>query len=269
MGLNASALTTIRTILAETKPGAEEPFLERILRVAAMWRSQLLANSIIVQYGRRVQSGPFEGMDYVVNASEGSLLPRLIGSYESELHPHILALAAEGLDQVIDVGCAEGYYAVGLARLMPEVTVHAFDIDPVARTWCAALAEKNEVADRVRIGEAFAGEDFARYENSRTLVFMDIEGGERILLDPDKWPALRTLPIIVETHGGPKFAIAEELTRRFEGSHDIIRVYQGGKTGPMPPLIASLGHLDQLIAIWEWRRYPTPWLVMRPKAGAA
>jgi hypothetical protein len=25
------------------------------------------------------------------------------------------------------------------------------------------------------------------------------------------------------------------------------------------------GHLDQLLAVWEWRLRPTPWLVMTPK----
>ena len=265
MGLNASALALFRTVIAEAKPGDEAPILERLLRVGAMWRSKILAASIIAQDGHRVQGGPFAGMDYVVDATEGALLPRLIGSYESELHPHIQAFAEEGLDQLIDVGCAEGYYAVGLARLMPHLVVHAFDTDPAARASCATLAARNGVADRVRIGEVFAGEHFARFTDTRTLVFMDIEGGEKDLLDPEKWPALRTLPIIVETHGGPTFALAEEITHRFASSHDIIRVYQAGKTTPLPPFINSLGHLDQLIAVWEWRRFPTPWLVMRPK----
>ena len=46
------------------------------------------------------------------HATEGALIPRLLGTYECELHPHLAALSAEGLDCVIDVGCAEGYYAV-------------------------------------------------------------------------------------------------------------------------------------------------------------
>jgi hypothetical protein len=27
----------------------------------------------------------------------------------------------------------------------------------------------------------------------------------------------------------------------------------------------ELSHMDRLLAIWEWRSGPTPWLVMRPK----
>jgi hypothetical protein len=27
----------------------------------------------------------------------------------------------------------------------------------------------------------------------------------------------------------------------------------------------GLGHLDQLLAIWEWRMAPTPWLMLEPR----
>jgi 16S rRNA G1207 methylase RsmC len=31
----------------------------------------------------------------------------------------------------INVGCAEGYFAVGLAMLLPQARVTLFDIDPI------------------------------------------------------------------------------------------------------------------------------------------
>ena len=34
-----------------------------------------------------------------------------------------------------------------------------------------------------------------------------------------------------------------------------------------PPWLANLGHLDLLLAVWEWRSFPTPWLVMTPKSA--
>jgi SAM-dependent methyltransferase len=274
MGLNANLLANLRAFLADPGERTDEEILSVSLRSLAKWRSQILANTVASLYGRDILNGPFKGMAYLDKAAEGPLLPRMIGSYESELHPHLLAFAEEGLDHVVDVGCAEGYYAVGLARLMPSVQVHAFDIDPAARKACAELAALNGVADRVRVGEAFAGEDFAgedfaRFENTRTLVFMDIEGGEQELLDPDRWPALRTLKIVVETHPGPTFALTKTLTERFAPTHTVVRLDQGPKDTPLPPWFATLSHLDQLLATWEWRLYPTPWLVMRPKTPSS
>ena len=86
--------------------------LVSVLRLAAMWRSTALAATYVAREGPVVMHGPFAGMTYVAEATEGALIARLLGVYESELHPHIEAFAAEGLDCVIDVGCAEGYYAV-------------------------------------------------------------------------------------------------------------------------------------------------------------
>ena len=269
MSLTQEALSKIRDRLENRDGRTDEQVMDSILRLSNTWRSMVLSNTLASLDGLKVQHGPFAGMTYLRRASEGALMPRLIGAYESELHPHILAFAQEGLTDIVDVGCAEGYYAVGLARLMPDVTVHAFYIDEHARKGCAALAELNGVADRVKIGEAFAGEDFARFEPGRTLVFMDIEGEERNLLDPERFPALKGLSVIVETHSIPTYDVTAKLIGRFLPTHDIIRVDQGPKTTPLPAWLRRLGHLDQLLAVWEWRLRPTPWLVMRPKAQAA
>jgi hypothetical protein len=52
---------------------------------------------------------------------------------------------------------------------------------------------------------------------------------------------------------------------RFASTHDIVRVDQAPKTFDPPPWFGWLSHLDQLLAVWEWRAKPTPWLVMTPK----
>ena len=238
--------------------------LEGCLRDLAKWRSQSLATAMLGLDGSRVQTGPFAGMEYAASATEGSLSARLLGCYESELHPHIEAFAQAGLRHVLDIGCAEGYYAVGFARLMPAARVHAFDLNPTAREACRALAQANGVA--VEIGSEFRGEDFAAYP-PQTLVFVDIEGGERDLLDPVRYPALRRLPIIVETHptapGGA--GVTELLTERFRATHDIVRVDHAPRVPQTPEWLQKLGHLDLLLAAWEWRGAATPWLVMHPR----
>lgn len=205
-------------------------------------------------------------MTYLSNATEGALIPRLLGVYESELHPYLHAFASEGLDSVIDVGCAEGYYAVGLARLMPQVVVHAFDIDEAARTACAELAARNGVQDRVRIGGEFPPDGFQAFAGQRVLVMVDCEGAELDVLRPDLSPALAQMSLIVETHDVYRRGACAEIIRRFQPTHEIIKVVQQGKVFDMPPWLHELAHLDQLLAVWEWRVQPTPWLVMRPKA---
>ena len=240
--------------------------LNEVLRSLGRWRSRMLANTYIACEGARIRSGPFAGMAYVTQATEGALIPRLLGTYESELHPHLLAFAGEGVETVIDVGCAEGYYAVGLARLMPQATVHAFDIDEAARAACAELAARNEVAGCVRVGGAFAPEGFGAFAGQRTLVMVDAEGAELDVLRPDLAPALARFNVIVETHDVYRKGALAEIVRRFAPTHEITVVRQQPKVFDLPEWLQDFGHLDQLLAVWEWRLAPTPWLVMRPKA---
>lgn len=266
----ASGLTTtiagmVRQKTAAWPQGAELDDLYDVLRLLGRWRSLVLANTYISHHGARILSGPFAGMDYVSQATEGALVPRLLGTYESELHPHLAAIVGAGLDCVIDVGCAEGYYAVGLARMAPGLTVHAYDIDEKARLACAELAAKNGVSEQVIIGGEFAPDGFEAFAGRRVLVMVDTEGAEVDILQPALSPALAGMSVIVETHDLYRRGALATMMERFSPTHDIVRVDQQPKTFVMPDWLQALPHLDQLLAVWEWRARPTPWLVMTPK----
>lgn len=242
--------------------------LLRALRYLGQWRSAMLANTYVARQGTVIHGGIFRGMTYLDHVTEGALTPRLLGTYESELHPHFTAFVEEGLDVIIDVGCAEGYYAVGLARMAPKVVVHARDIDEKARAACAELARRNGVVERVTIGGEFKPEDFQAFAGQRVLVLVDAEGAEADILDPARGPALAQMSIIVETHDVFRPGSEALITSRFSKTHDIVRVEQQPKSFDMPDWLRPLSHLDQLLAVWEFRLAPTPWLVMRPKAKA-
>jgi len=265
MTTHYGALARQRIAAWPPEPSAEE--LNELLRTLGRWRSRMLANTFIAHHGAQVLGGPFAGMAYASEAAEGALIPRLLGTYESELHPHLAAFAAAGIDTVIDVGCAEGYYAVGLARLMPKAMVHAYDIDENARLACADLAARNGVAERVLIGGAFAPDGFEAFAGRRVLVMVDAEGAEVDILQPALSPALGGMNVIVETHDVYRAGALASMIERFSPTHDIVRVDQQPKTFDMPDWLKALPHLDHLLAVWEWRVRPTPWLVMTPRAG--
>jgi SAM-dependent methyltransferase len=267
MSLNADALRAVRNTVASWSQEAGADALYNLLRLLGRWRSLMIAEAYVRQQGATIWGGPFAGMDYVSQATEGALIPRLLGTYESELHPYLDHFAKAGLDCVIDVGCAEGYYAVGLARLMPAVTVYAYDIDEHARLACRALAEKNGVAERVVIGAEFKPDGFEAFAGQRVLVMVDAEGAELDILQPELSPALAGMNVVVETHDIYRPGTRATLRERFAPTHDVTQVVQQPKTFSPPPWFANLSHLDQLLAVWEWRVRPTPWLVMRPKAG--
>jgi hypothetical protein len=249
-------------------PAPSQDELNEMLRLLAKWRHGLIANTLRRRDGDRVQGGPFAGMAYPVRSAEGCEAPRLIGCYEQELAPVLEALIARGFAHVLNIGCAEGYYAVGMARRLPHAAVHAFDANPVAQQACRDLAAVNGVGARVTVGGLFEGAGFAAYPAGETLLLLDIEGGEEALLDPARFPALAGVTILVECHDGMRPGIAARLATRFAASHAVTRIDHAIGPVALPAWLASMGHLDRLLATWEWRSGPTPWLLLEPGTGA-
>ncbi len=257
-----SFLDRIRSLLAASTPHDQDA-LNEALRLLAVWRSDLIANTIVKLNGPTVQSGPFSGMNFVTHSAEGCLAPKLLGTYEFELQPFIEAWAVHVFDAVINIGCAEGYYAVGLARRMPHSRIHAYDTNEEAQAVCQKVAEANGVDNRFEIGGIFRGQDFARFEGRRCLVVCDIEGSELQVLDPEVFPALQKMDVLVECYDSPQLgAISVELARRFEPTHDVIRVTSKLPSVSLPDWLKQRVELDQLLSIWEGRGAPNPWLVL-------
>src|SRR5262249_11358606 len=154
-----------------------------------------VARTASLRLGRAVTAGPFAGMELLPNFEVDSASPvlKLLGLYESHLDAAVEEAIARRPLVVANIGCADGYYAVGLARRLPDATVPAYDLAHSARTGTAELAQLNGVSDRVRIhGRCRV------FPPGVGLVVCDIEGGESGLLrDVD---ALHRAALIVETH---------------------------------------------------------------------
>jgi hypothetical protein len=222
----------------------------------------------------KVLSGPFSGMPYLDEIVWGSIIPKWIGSYEAELHNIVERVLSDGYTQIVNVGCAEGYYAVGFAWRLSGLKVLAFDSDPVARQQTARLASLAGVADRITISGYCTAPILDGLTSQRTVLAVDIEGSEVELLDPQRVPNLSRASILVEVHSSPPLdsdAVAMTLRQRFEASHDlywfrsenrnsIINKYKSfwrGKIGAE----RFAQYLD------EGRPEPQRWLWAEPKAA--
>jgi len=130
-----------------------------ILLYAARARSRDLLNALTAQHGFSVQSGPFAGMALIGRPgwSESDAQPMLLGVFESELHSLLEEGVAERPDVVVNIGSADGYYAVGLARRLPDARVHAFDSSETAGANCREAARLNGVDARVEVHGAGDG----------------------------------------------------------------------------------------------------------------
>lgn len=259
--LTLLASDILRRIAAEPP---EPRQLAAALRHLAKWRAEVIANTIDDKSGTRVLSGPFKGMDYGVATAEGSRSARLLGCYEASLAPVIETIIARAYPLVIDIGCAEGYYAVGLALRMPATRLLARDESPAAQRLCRKLAALNGVEGRVEVGGLMTHADFALCELQPTLILCDIEGAEADLLDPVAAPGLLSADILVETHDVLRPGLSDLIAGRFAPSHRITRLDREIRAD-LPDWMDSLSDLDRLLALWEWRNGPTPWLWMQAR----
>ncbi|NBE08930.1 hypothetical protein [Paragemmobacter ruber] len=237
--------------------------LNAALRLLAKWRAQALEQVLVERSGNRVLAGPFKGMLYALPTSEGARNPRLIGCYEACLAPVIEEIVTESYDTVVDIGSAEGYYAVGLALRMPQARVIARDTDPKAQVACAELARANGVEARLEIGGAVVPSSIASLIRGRTVIICDIESGEGDLLDPVAAPDLARVDLLVEVHEGMRPGLLSLLSQRFAATHDIRLIERRIDDSGLPDWSHGLGDLDRLLLLWEWRSTPTPWLWMR------
>jgi len=149
--------------------------------------------------------------------------PKLLGTYEQELHPALERAIERSPSHVLNVGCAEGFYAVGMAMRLPHAMIYAADADPKAIRATMRNAELNEVAKQiVPIGIIHPGEFDRNLTPNHSLLIMDCEGAEFTLLNPQSDPVLSLVDMIVEVH--PEAGSPEDISRRFGKTHRCERL---------------------------------------------
>jgi hypothetical protein len=171
--------------------------------------------------GGRIASGPFKGLRYIHEAVGSQWAPKLLGTYEMELAPVIEGIIAKAPAQVVNIGAAEGYYAVGLAWRMSGTRVVAFEAQQARHKLLKDFAAANGVAERIEVRGACLPDSLndALQGGASTLVICDIEGAEVELLDPHEVPALRLADILVELHDFVNRDVESVLRERFAPTH--------------------------------------------------
>jgi hypothetical protein len=241
--------------------------LHHIMRLAVATRRAELVDYLWKTGAGTVQAGPFQGMKLSNRTSwgDGDMGVKILGCYEQELWPHFKAAFARPYRTVVNVGCAEGYYAVGSARAMPQAHVHALDVSPLAQDVCRAAAALNGVGERVTTGGAATPSVLAGLLSGPgpRLLVMDCEGAEETLLDPVQVPQLASCDFIVECHDFAKAGITAELRRRLAPTHQLTDVFEGPRDPNTYAPLRVMQSIDRWILVCENRPCTMNWLVGR------
>lgn len=230
-----------------------------------------LARRLLVEFDRTVRYGPFAGMRLLDSSawSPGDKAPMLLGLYERELLSEIVA-APPRYDRFVDVGAADGYYAVGLLVADRFAHVTAYEMSEAGRISIRMAGELNGVADRLEIrGAAEVGfhDAISPEDRDRSVFLVDIEGAEFDVLTEEAFRALSRSMLFVETHpwedpGGSRLAA---LGRAAAGTHDVAVIVHSGRDIYQ---FAELSHLhedDLWLLCSEGRPCAMSWLKFTPR----
>lgn len=224
-------------------------------------RGASIARSIGALIGNRVYSGPFKGMELALDRHDGNFSPYLLGTYEHELHHIIPEIVTSGYRTILNVGCSFGYYAVGLARLMPETTIHARDISEDMLDMCRHTCMINKVKN------VYHSTSINMVPLDEGLIIMDCEGAEEEYLDPSA-NDFSTSDILVEIHECNKPGLTNKILARFEKTHRIELIYNKPDYFDLTRIFGDeveFEHFDNAIATFEGRAGATPWAWMVAK----
>jgi len=219
--------------------------------------------------GIRVLNGPFKGMLYVEKSYGSSWAPKVLGSYEQELHSIINSLQLESYKCIIDIGCAEGYYLAGMAHMAREkgisIEIHGYDLNNQAVQTANKLCSMNNLEAKAHC---------KRYEldeakDDNILFIIDIEGDEFELLGRETIWRLKSCSFLVEVHE-PKGSrdMLNQLCDAFSCSHNTKVINAVPRySGDVLSLNLPGSKLNQLELINEGRIYGNTWLFASSKAS--
>lgn len=198
-----------------------------------------------------VAAGPFEGMRLPNDRIEeiDAPVPKLLGLYEQELHP-VLETAILERRPFVDIGSADGYYAVGMATRGIPTT--AYDIARSARQLAQHVAHLNDVTYEQRGA-------FTPPPPIGAFVLCDIEGAERDLFtSPFPYVSCR---LLIEVHDHIRPGTAAYLRKTFAVTHNVTRIDQRPRERPA----ALEGWERWETAVSEYRADEVHWLHLEPR----
>jgi predicted O-methyltransferase YrrM len=202
------------------------PFYVGPLAFLKRRRKRYVARAVLksLSADMRVSAGVFEGLRYATaEAKTSAILPKLVGTYEAEVAA-VLAkfLKSRRYKCCVDIGSAEGYYAIGVARAQPSCEVYAVDNDLSALELCKSNALANGCLDRVHLRDNLSADDLASFAlPDPSLIISDCEGFERHLFTEQVVLNLACCDLIIEVHDFVDPTIGDHLKQLFSNTHTL------------------------------------------------
>ncbi len=244
--------------------------LNKITNLAIGLKRTILEKEYYMKYQGYIINGLFKGMKYLPIARNSVLMPKLLGTYESEVSNYLMSIGKD-IDHFLSIGCAEGYYVAGIPYKFPNVTSAGVDIDPQCINLTSILCEINGLTQRTSFGTNLnkALKDIT----GKALILIDVDGDEiniisQIIKQKDKYKYLINLKLLVETdfHENGNSNEKEIIAFLLENNFNIEYIIEQDIVNRFGSFTEGWSPLDRFIAGYERPSIDQKWIVANEKS---
>ncbi len=180
--------------------------------------------SILKRIGYRIYFGPFTGLKIPQSVYNILTTSEILGLYESCLHSKFEILLNKEIKNVLLVGGNNGYYASGISYLLNPDLIHIYETEKYFHTLIKSWFQENNF-ENYKISDKASKEEFIKIQSKIDFVFMDCEGFETELLNPEIFTWQEKTEILLEIHPFYKDNLISILSKRFMKTHKIELFY--------------------------------------------
>tara|TARA_B100000768_G_scaffold162457_1_gene163073 strand:- start:303 stop:1139 length:837 start_codon:yes stop_codon:yes gene_type:complete len=229
-------------------------------------------NKIILEHGHQVAYGTFKGMKLSKNTywSKNDIITHILGVYEKHVLKKIIEFSKKGNYPFIDIGAADGYFAIGMAFSETFKKIYAFEIDEEGRRSLNRNIENNFCKDKVVVDIEANFETLKEIvdKNKSAVILIDIEGSEFDLLDDNLLQLLSNCYIVCELHptlSANGFEKQNMLINNAKAFFDVSIIQRESYSPNKFSELNEFTDEERLIAFGEGRENNMNWLILEPK----
>jgi hypothetical protein len=220
-----------------------------------------------------IQYGPFKGLKLTSNTWWGGndLGSMCFGLYENELLEFLTSDSLNDRDTFVDIGAADGYYAIGLLKSNRVKKALCFELTSEGRNTINLNWDINNQPGEIEVkGDVFT--DFKSSINNidtkKSIVLIDIEGAEFSFLDIEVLRTLKEAVIAIEIHNWiPNFIdVYSKFLRYANEFFDIEILDRKERSTLMFEELRSLTDDNRLLLTSEARPCVMRFLILKPKS---
>ena len=245
--------------------------LAKIYGLLETHRRAELGRDLATKANFTVLHGFFKGLKVPPRTSWGDdLMPKILGTYEEELFPVFESLKETPFRSLINIGCADGFFAVGLANSLKFKKVIAVDINSEALEVCKENRGANGILIPFEYLPAIDGASLSKLlrENPASLVLCDCEGYERELFDSVRTETIGQAYFIIECHDFFDPSITEQIEKVLSPTHTLTKIFEGARNPNAFEELEELSNSDRWQAMNELRPELMHWIYAAPKGSA-